>query len=103
MAPKELDYLIIGPAHPFRGGIAETQHELAKALLEQGYTVRLITFTKLYLAQPVRSATPEHHGHSRVQSRRCAPESGHPGEPPDAPSRWRGVGEDTNHPQAFWP
>ena len=39
MAPKELDYLIIGPAHPFRGGIAETQHELAKALLEQGYTV----------------------------------------------------------------
>jgi len=48
MAPKELDYLIIGPAHPFRGGIAETQHELAKALLEQGYTVRLITFTKLY-------------------------------------------------------
>ena len=43
-----LDYLIIGPAHPYRGGIADTQHELAKALQEQGKTVKLITFTTLY-------------------------------------------------------
>ena len=48
MADNALDYLIIGPAHPFRGGIAETQHELATALLNQGFTVKLITFTKLY-------------------------------------------------------
>lgn len=39
MSNKTLDYLLIGPAHPFRGGIAETQHELAKALQEQGKTV----------------------------------------------------------------
>ena len=48
MSNKTLDYLLIGPAHPFRGGIAETQHELAKALQEQGKTVKLITFTTLY-------------------------------------------------------
>ena len=48
MSNKTLDYLLIGPAHPFRGGIAETQHELAKALQEQGKTVELITFTTLY-------------------------------------------------------
>ena len=43
-----LDYLIIGPAHPYRGGIADTQHELTKVLQEQGKTVKLFTFTKLY-------------------------------------------------------
>jgi hypothetical protein len=32
MAKNSLDYLILGPAHPFRGGIADTQHELALAL-----------------------------------------------------------------------
>ena len=29
---KNLDYRLIGPAYPFRGGIAETQHQLALAL-----------------------------------------------------------------------
>ena len=48
MVINKLEYLIIGPAHPYRGGIAETQHELAKALLNNGFTVKLITFTKLY-------------------------------------------------------
>ena len=31
MQNKSIDYLIIGPAHPYRGGIAETNHELALA------------------------------------------------------------------------
>lgn len=48
MEDSTIDYLIIGPAHPFRGGIAETQHELAFALLNQGKKVALLTFTKLY-------------------------------------------------------
>ena len=48
MSNKTLDYLIIGPAYPYRGGISDTQHELAKALQEQGKTVKLITFTTLY-------------------------------------------------------
>ncbi len=48
MAKNHLDYLIIGPAHPFRGGIADTQHELAKALQKKGKKIELLTFTKLY-------------------------------------------------------
>jgi glycosyltransferase involved in cell wall biosynthesis len=48
MAKNHLDYLIIGPAYPFRGGIADTQHELAKALQKKGKKIELLTFTKLY-------------------------------------------------------
>lgn len=48
MSQNTLDYLILGPAHPFRGGIAETQHQFAKALQKQGKKVGLVTFTKLY-------------------------------------------------------
>jgi glycosyltransferase involved in cell wall biosynthesis len=48
MINRPLDYLIIGPAHPFRGGIAETQHELGKALIALGKNVTLLTFTSLY-------------------------------------------------------
>lgn len=48
MSQNKLDYLIIGPAHPFRGGISETQHQFAKALQKQGKKVVLLTFTKLY-------------------------------------------------------
>ena len=45
---KNLDYLLIGPAYPFRGGIAETQHQLALALQEKGRKVELLTFRNLY-------------------------------------------------------
>ena len=48
MAETVLDYLFIGPAHPFRGGISETQHELTKTLMELGFNVKLFTFTSLY-------------------------------------------------------
>ena len=48
MDKNHLDYLIIGPAYPFRGGIADTQHELAKALQKKGKKIELLTFTKLY-------------------------------------------------------
>ena len=45
---KNLDYLLIGPAYPFRGGIAETQHQLALALQKKGRKVELLTFRNLY-------------------------------------------------------
>ena len=48
MQKRSLDYLLIGPAFPFRGGISETQHNLAKALKRKGKKVELLTFTKLY-------------------------------------------------------
>lgn len=45
---KPLDFLLLGPAYPYRGGIANTQHSLAKGLIKQGYKVKLLTFTHLY-------------------------------------------------------
>jgi len=45
---QTVDYLLIGPAHPFRGGIAQTQNELALSLIRLGKTVQLFTFKKLY-------------------------------------------------------
>jgi len=48
MLKQRLDYLIIGPVAPFRGGIAETQYELATHLQLIGKKVQLLTFSKLY-------------------------------------------------------
>ena len=48
MHNKSIDYLIIGPAHPYRGGIAETNHELALAFNKNGKKVQIWTFNKLY-------------------------------------------------------
>ena len=48
MPEQRLDYLIIGPVAPFRGGIAETQYELATHLQLSGKKVQLLTFSKLY-------------------------------------------------------
>ena len=48
MQEKKLDYLILGPAKPFRGGIAETQNYLAEAISLKGFKVEVWTFTKLY-------------------------------------------------------
>ena len=45
---QKVDYLLIGPAYPYRGGIAQTQSELALSLIKLGKTVELITFKKLY-------------------------------------------------------
>ena len=45
---KPLDFLLLGPANPYRGGIADTQHALAENLISQGYTIKMWTFTQLY-------------------------------------------------------
>tara|TARA_B100001989_G_scaffold92544_1_gene64440 strand:+ start:1307 stop:2431 length:1125 start_codon:yes stop_codon:yes gene_type:complete len=48
MQEKKLDYLLLGPAKPFRGGIAETQNYLAEELSSKEFKVEIWTFTKLY-------------------------------------------------------
>ncbi|MEK9614049.1 MAG: glycosyltransferase, partial [Flavobacteriaceae bacterium] len=48
MANRDLDYILIGPAYPYRGGISDTQHQLAISLQKQGKKIQLITFRKLY-------------------------------------------------------
>ena len=40
--------LILGPAHPFRGGIADTQNYLAQNLKNLGNEVVVFTFTTQY-------------------------------------------------------
>lgn len=39
---------IVGPAYPYRGGIADTNESLARALQDQGHEVKLITFKMQY-------------------------------------------------------
>ena len=45
---KPLDFLLLGPTFPYRGGISTTQQALAESLMSHGYTVKLFTFTQLY-------------------------------------------------------
>ena len=45
---KPLDFILLGPCYPYRGGIADTQLELANALKLLGYNVEVWTFTHLY-------------------------------------------------------
>ncbi|MBI9034052.1 MAG: glycosyltransferase [Bacteroidales bacterium] len=40
--------VIIGPAHPYRGGIADTNESLGRALQRAGYDVEMITFSLQY-------------------------------------------------------
>ncbi len=40
--------LLLGPAHPFRGGIADTQNYLAQNLIALGHDVTVYTFTLQY-------------------------------------------------------
>lgn len=40
--------VIVGPAFPYRGGISDTNHRLAEALLEAGHDVEMVTFTLQY-------------------------------------------------------
>lgn len=40
--------VIVGPAHPFRGGIADTNEAMARAFLRAGHEVNLVTFTVQY-------------------------------------------------------
>ena len=39
---------ILGPAYPYRGGIADTNESLARALQEQGHEVKIFTFKLQY-------------------------------------------------------
>lgn len=40
--------VIVGPAHPYRGGIAQFNHRLALELQEQGHTVEIYNFSLQY-------------------------------------------------------
>ena len=42
--------VLLGPAHPYRGGLADFDHLLARALNRAGIPCRLYTFTLQYLS-----------------------------------------------------
>ena len=48
MPQPNLDVVLLGPAPPYRGGIADTQWQFAQALQKQNKKVALWTFTQLY-------------------------------------------------------
>ena len=45
---KKEKIIIIGPAFPLRGGIADSNHSLALALKDQGHDVKMLSFSLQY-------------------------------------------------------
>ena len=48
MRPKKTDIVLLGPAPPYRGGIAETQMYFGQTLVEEKRAIQLWTFNHLY-------------------------------------------------------
>ncbi len=48
MNPSQKNIVIIGPAHPLRGGLASYNERLAKAFQQQGHKVSIYTFSLQY-------------------------------------------------------
>jgi len=48
MQPGGNNIVIVGPAYPFRGGIADTNEAMARAFQRAGYRVSLVTFLAQY-------------------------------------------------------
>ena len=45
---KRLKIAIVGPAHPYRGGLASIMETMAREYQSRGYDVRILTFTLQY-------------------------------------------------------
>lgn len=48
MSPVKKNIVIIGPAHPLRGGLASYNERLAKEFIQQGHQVTIYTFSLQY-------------------------------------------------------
>lgn len=59
MEHRKLHIAIVGPAHPYRGGLASIMETMAREYQERGYRVDIITFTLQYpsLLFPGKSQT----------------------------------------------
>ena len=40
--------VILGPAHPYRGGLASIMETMARTYIRRGDEVRIVTFTRQY-------------------------------------------------------
>ena len=56
---RELNIAIVGPAHPYRGGLAAIMESMAREFQSRGYKVNILTFTLQYpkLLFPGKSQT----------------------------------------------
>ncbi len=59
MQSKRLKIAIVGPAHPYRGGLAAIMETMAREYMSRGYDVEILTFTLQYprLLFPGKSQT----------------------------------------------
>ncbi len=59
MTARRLKIAIVGPAHPYRGGLASIMETMAREYQARGYEVRILTFTLQYpsLLFPGKSQT----------------------------------------------
>lgn len=59
MAERKLKVAIVGPAHPYRGGLAAIMQTMAREFQHRGYDVEILTFTLQYpsLLFPGKSQT----------------------------------------------
>lgn len=59
MTSRRLKIAIVGPAHPYRGGLASIMETMAREYQSRGYEVRILTFTLQYpsLLFPGKSQT----------------------------------------------
>ena len=48
MSQSKLKICILGPAHPYRGGIAAFNERLAKSLIQYGHEVIIVSFSLQY-------------------------------------------------------
>ena len=59
---KRLKIAIVGPAHPYRGGLASIMETMAREYQSRGYEVHILTFTLQYPADRGYTSTrrPQH-------------------------------------------
>ena len=70
---RSLNIAVVGPAHPYRGGLASIMETMAREFQSRGYTVNILTFTLQYpkLLFPGKSQTVETPPPTVLNIRRC--------------------------------
>ena len=73
MSERKLKIAIVGPAHPYRGGLAAIMQTMAREFQHRGYDVEILTFTLQYpsLLFPGKSQTVDTPAPNDLSIRRC--------------------------------
>lgn len=73
MSERKLKVAIVGPAHPYRGGLAAIMQTMAREFQHRGYDVEILTFTLQYpsLLFPGKSQTVDTPAPDDLSIRRC--------------------------------